>query len=85
MIFPVLKKRFVNRWDCEGVKLENDVLPSKIYIELYELPTKHRKAVGAIVKELGFSLDEISELVIVITHESTDRAGVEDQKNSKEG
>ncbi len=64
----------------KGVALEEGILPSRVYVEFGELPSKYKKAVDSIVKELGFSLSEIGELVIIITSSS----GVLTELNKKE-
>lgn len=40
--------------------------PSRIYINIEELSSKQRNAVHGLIKDLGFTTDEVKEVVVVI-------------------
>jgi len=73
-----LQKRSV----AQRERTPDRVLRSRLVIELSEIPPRFRKAVTGMIKELGFTRDEVSELVIVTAGPQEHRAdGREDPED----
>lgn len=59
----------------EGEREEPGIPPSRIFIELEEMSSKQRKTILGLIKDLGFTPEEIMEVVVKVT--SRDSVGGE--------